>query len=209
MSRLSPVPSAAAAILALALALPAAPALAHDGHYQPSVLDQAGPGQWAAGGPAVNEDYERAREGWLADCRDRMGEGRHHRRGLIGALIGGTVGGVVGNRLADDNRVLGTVAGAAVGAVAGGVIDRTVSASHRRERSDYCEDYLDRYTGYGPGYRDQGYAPQPVVQQQTPCVETTTTTVEYVTTPGRWRTIKRRPPVRHKRVHDKRVYIGS
>ena len=213
MSRLSSVSSA---VLALSLALSATPAVAQMGSYQPSVLDSGSPSQWSGGPSAANEDYLRARENWLADCRDRMGEGRHHRRGLIGALIGGTVGGVVGNRIADHDRVLGTVAGAAVGAVAGGVIDRAAGASRDRHRMDYCEDYLARYSGYGqPPYGYPGYAPhpdyiqQPVAPQQ-PCVETTTTTVEYVTTPGRWRYIPRRPiPHRPKRFHDKRVYIGS
>ena len=133
--------------------------------------------------------YEQSRADWLGECRRNHGNGST----VGGAVIGGLVGGVIGNRVAGrGNRTVGTIAGAAVGAVAGGAIG---SAADRRNARDYCESYLDNYSGqqggYGyaqPGY-GYGYQPMMVmvpVMMVTPgggqreCT-TTVVTEEYVT----------------------------
>lgn len=109
--------------------------------------------------------WQQAREGWLAQCRSRHGNGNK----VGGAVIGGVVGGVIGNRVAGrGNRTLGTVAGAAVGAVAGGAIG---DAADKRAARDWCESYLDQHTTWGPGYGQAhaqgvvgyGYAPMTVM----------------------------------------------
>ncbi|OYX10493.1 MAG: hypothetical protein B7Z15_13590 [Rhizobiales bacterium 32-66-8] len=145
------------------------------------------------------------------------------RSSAAGTIIGGVVGGVIGNRVIEGNRTLGTIGGAAVGAVAGRAIDKAADAAADRALDRDCEEFFRTYSpqGYGPGYGPQGgypgygYAPYgymmvPVMIQndpQKPCVETRTTTVEYV--PVRSRYIPRRPVVRDKRVKEKRVYTGS
>jgi hypothetical protein len=152
--------------------------------------------------------YERARQGWLAECR-RNQRGRDRDGGRGGAAIGGVIGGVIGNRVAGDgDRLIGTVAGAAVGAAAGAAIDRADGAG-RESAGDYCEQYLNYYSGQQGGY---GYGqavmlvPVMMVQQQAsqPCTETIVTE-EWVTVPGR-RVVTYRPAPH--RVPDKRVRIA-
>lgn len=162
----------------------------------------------------------RARDAWLADCRQRVAA---RDNGVGGAVIGGVVGGVAGNRIAGrGNRTVGTVAGAAVGAVAGAAIDR---AEDRGRARDECEAYLDDYYAqYTAGYSEPGYggyaypgampayAPTyaypsgcctsaPVmmvpVQPAAPCTET----IEYV-----YEDVPVRPRA-HRRVIDKRVKV--
>ena len=151
--------------------------------------------------------YERARQAWLSECR-RNHRGRDRDGGLGGAAIGGVVGGVIGNRVAGEgDRLIGTVAGAAVGAAAGAAIDRADGAG-RESVGDYCEQYLNYYSGRQGGY---GYGqavmlvPVMMVQQQAsqPCTETIVTE-EWVTVPGR-RVVTYRPALH--RVPDKRVRI--
>lgn len=226
---------------ALALGLVATPALAHgpvtdaDGR----VFDDAAPvdprPEWRGGMPTAqppalppmmhppmagaahpgmpgpdHAGYERARQGWLAECR-RNQRGRDRDGGRGGAAIGGVIGGVIGNRIAGDgDRLIGTVAGVAVGAAAGAAIDRADGAG-RESAGDYCEQYLNYYSGQQGGY-GYGYG-QPVmlvpvmmVQQQSAardCVETVVTE-EWVTVPGRRVTYRPAP----RRVPDKRVRIA-
>lgn len=205
---------------ALALVL-AAPAAAQSAPPPPGAVDTRPewPGGPAAMPPQPGYDHaawEQARADWLAECR-----ANHSSNGKTvgGVVLGGLVGGVIGNRVAGrGNRTVGTVVGAAAGAAAGGAIG---NAADRRQARDYCEAYLDRYTGYGPqGYYGQGqqvawgYAPMMVmmpvamvpvaapVQPQGDCKETVVTE-EWVTVPGKSR-IRYIPP---RRVPDKRVRI--
>ncbi len=187
------------------------PAAHHpQGHAQPG-YDQAA--------------WQQQREGWLAECRSRHGNGNK----VGGMVIGGVVGGVIGNRVAGrGNRTAGTVAGAAIGAVAGGAIG---DAADKRAARDWCESYLDQHTSWGPGYGQSygqnvvgyGYAPMtmmvPVayvqvaapVQQQRECEETIVTE-EWVTVPSHIRYIpprpKPRPDKRVRIVPDKRVRVN-
>ena len=215
------------AVLSIALA---APVVAQPGLPDPRPEWQGGPAampqQPASNGQARYDQarydrdrYDQDRADWLDVCRRNHGSGKT----VGGAVLGGLIGGVIGNRVAGrGNRVEGTVVGAAVGAVAGGVIG---SAADRRGARDYCEAYLDQYTGrpggYGyaqPGYAD-GYQPMmmvPVMLLQAPgdgqraCTETVVTE-DYVTeTPRRVlrRTIRARRPLSAPRlqvVADKRV----
>jgi Glycine zipper 2TM domain len=164
------------------------------------------------GHPPMDARYEQARADWLGECR-RNHRGRDRDGGLGGAAIGGVVGGVIGNRVAGrGDRVVGTIAGAAVGAVAGAAIDRADGAGRERV-GDWCERYLEQYSGgYGQAGYGNGYGgpvmlvPVVMVQQQQaqPCTETITTT-EYVTVE------RRRPPagrVIYRAVPDKRVRIA-
>ena len=170
--------------------------------------------------------WQQAREGWLAECRSRHGNGKM----VGGAVIGGVIGGVIGNRVGGrGNRTLGTVAGAAVGAVAGGAIG---DAADNRAARDWCEAYLDQHTSWGPGYGQAhaqgvvgyGYAPMTVMvpvayvqvataapAQPRECKETIVTE-EWVSVPTHIRTIPPRPkPRADKRVRivpDKRVRVN-
>jgi hypothetical protein len=176
-----------------------APHVAHAPHGMPGGPDHAG--------------YERARQAWLSECR-RNHRGRDRDGGLGGAAIGGVVGGVIGNRVAGDgDRLIGTVAGAAVGAAAGAAIDRADGAG-RESVGDYCEQYLNYYSGgHQGGYGSYGYA-QPVmmvpvmmVQQQAAardCVETVVTE-EWVEAAPRRRVAPRRV---YRPAPDKRVRIA-
>ncbi len=180
--------------------------------------------------PGYNEaGWQQAREGWLAECRSRHGNGNK----VGGAVIGGVVGGVIGNRVGGrGNRTLGTVAGAAVGAVAGGAIG---DAADKRAARDWCEAYLDQHTTWGQGngqFQGQmqgqnvvgyGYAPMTVMvpvayvqiaapaQQQRECKETIVTE-EWVSVPTHIRYIpprpKPRPDKRVRIVPDKRVRVN-
>ena len=115
----------------------------------------------------------------------------------------------------------GKVAGAVAGAALGGSADR-------REASDYCASYLDRYMaryshgyvspgyGYPPARPVYGYAMQPMVVMMVPVMITTlaapvaqpcqcTEVVEE-----EWVTVKRpaiRRYIQHRRVPDKRVRV--
>lgn len=169
--------------------------------------------------------WQQQREGWLAECRSRHGNGNK----VGGAVIGGVLGGVIGNRVAGrGNRTVGTVAGAAVGAVAGGAIG---DGADKRAARDWCEAYLDQHTtwgqGYGPAHGQNvvgyGYAPMMVMvpvayvqvaapaQQQRECKETIVTE-EWVTVPGHVRYIpprpRPRPDTRVRIVPDKRVRVN-
>lgn len=220
----------------------AAPALAQHTSLppaQPGVMDAAGRvydgtapdtrPEWrgAPAQPGYNEaEWQQQREGWLAECRSRQGNGKR----VGGAVIGGVIGGVIGNRVAGrGNRTVGTIAGAAVGAVAGGAIG---DAADKRAARDWCEAYLDQHTSWGPGYGQAhgqgvvgyGYAPMtvmvpvayvqtaaPAQQQQRECKETIVTE-EWVSVPTRTRYIaprpKPRPDKRVRIVPDKRVRVN-
>jgi hypothetical protein len=149
-----------AALGLLAGVFAATPAFAADGDYdasEPAALPPIPDGPQAAPGPIAGYSVEE-REGWLAECRDRM---RGNDDGVGGAVIGGVVGGIAGNRIAGrGNRVVGTVIGAGVGAAAGAAIDR---AEDRGRAADFCEDYLNRYeasfAGAGGGYAYGGHGP--------------------------------------------------
>ncbi len=218
--------SAAAAALAASLLL-ASPAIAHDGmgastpppmaHGSHAVPDMRP--EWRGpqpnsqpyhamqtNGPGFDQAaYERAREDWLAVCRHDQRRGQ----GLGGGLIGGLLGGLAGNRIAGRNdRFLGTVIGGVAGAAAGATIEKS---ANRGRSQDYCEAYLNAYSQ--PSYGHAAYAqpmmmvPMMAVQSQQahqePCTETSVTE-EWVTVPGRSRTI-----IRYSRpVPDKRVRIA-
>jgi hypothetical protein len=150
--------------LAAVATLAATPAFAEGGDdsyeeaYDAPGLPPIPDAQTAQRGSIVGYSVE-AREGWLAECRDRY----DNDDGVGGAIIGGVVGGVAGNRIAGrGNRTIGTVAGAAVGAVAGAAIDK---AEDRGAAHDFCEDYLDRYeasyaNGAAYGHGGHGYSYQ-------------------------------------------------
>lgn len=166
--------------------------------------------------------YERARADWLSECRS------HRRSGKTGggAVIGGLIGGVIGNRVAGSgDRAVGTVIGAAAGAAAGGAIG---SEANRSAAHDFCEAYLDRYTGQtssGQGGYAQpvyGYVPTTVMMpvamvpvaavHQRECKETIVTE-EWVpvSRPPHSRLIPARPSVPDKRVRtapDKRIRLN-
>lgn len=147
--------------LVAAASLVSTPAFAEGGdedYYETPALPPVPDARMAHAGPIVGYSVE-AREGWLAECRDRYDDDD----GVGGAIIGGVIGGVAGNRIAGrGNRTIGTVVGAGVGAVAGAAIDK---AEDRGEARDFCEDYLDRYeasyangaAGYGHGYAGSAY----------------------------------------------------
>lgn len=218
--------AAAALAASLALASPAiahdgaavgASPIAHDGHGMPDMRPEWRGSQpngqphhgMQANGPGFDQSsYERAREDWLAVCRHDQRRGQ----GVGGGLIGGLVGGLLGNRIAGRNdRLLGTVIGGVAGAAAGVAIEKS---ANRGRSQDYCEAYLNAYSQ--PSYGHAAYA-QPMMMvpmmapmmagaQQThqePCTETTVTE-EWVTVPGRSRTI-----IRYARpAPDKRVRIA-
>lgn len=219
----------AAFTLALA-ALPAGPAFAHESHAGEVARSWGtwyggwgnGWGGWSAPDVTVilppqgqlvsPEAPPMDREGWLRECRHRLGD-----NGVGGAVIGGVVGGVAGHELAGrHDKVLGTVAGAGVGAAAGAAIDRTEDAGRARDR---CEAMLEGGPGYPPpSYGAYGYGmpvmmvpvmmvPAPGQVAKAPCTETVTT--EYVPEePRRSRRIPPRAPAHSKRVPiipDKRV----
>lgn len=167
-----------------------------------------------------NAAFERAREGWLMECRRKHGNGNM----VGGAVVGGLLGGLLGHEVAGrGDRTLGTVAGAAVGAVAGGAIGH---GADKRSRRDWCEAYLDSHMTYATtwGPAPQGYAGPtytyamqpmtmmvPVMMVQAPmaaqtqkkvCKETVVTE-EWVTVRSARRHVYRAAPV----VHDKRVRI--
>jgi len=150
------------------------------------------------------------RDGWLADCHDRIrGVDRKDRAGVIGGLLGAAVGGVIGNRAWDSKRLAGTLLGAGVGGLAGVAIGTAIGAAGERRHEDDCAFYLDRYMaeghgypgyaygypGYGYGYGYAGYALVPVLvavpQRQ---VVRETVTEEWVDVPVRSRSI---PPRHH------------
>jgi hypothetical protein len=152
------------------------------------------------------------RDGWLANCHDRIrGVDRQDRAGEIGGLLGAAIGGVVGNRAWDSKRFAGTLLGAGVGGLAGVAIGTAIGAAGERRHEDDCALYLDRYLadghgypgyaygypGYGYGYG--GYALVPVLvavpQRQ---VVRETVTEEWVDVPVRSRSI---PPRRHPAPH--------
>ncbi len=149
----------ATAMIAASTALFAAPAFAHEHGGEPmrgphSMHNQQGgmqPG-WQQSGPGDGA-WERQREGWLVECRRRIGG---NRSGATGAVLGGVVGGVLGHEVAGrGNRAVGTIAGAAIGAVAGAAIER---GSEGRRYRDECEAMLDNSQGgYGPGYPQHAY----------------------------------------------------
>lgn len=166
---------------------------------------------------APQQQYQpQDRDGWLRECRRRLGD-----NGVGGALIGGALGGVAGNVIAGHrDKVIGTIAGAAVGAVAGAVIDKAEDSPRNRDR---CEAMLEGGPGYGQAY-GQGYpgydyampvmmVPVMMVPMQQgmmgkpQCKKVVTTTTEYVDVPRRSRYIPRRaaPDKRVKIVPDKRV----
>lgn len=141
--------------------------------------------------------------------------------GVGGAVIGGVVGGVIGNRVAPGNRTLGTIIGGVAGALAGRAIDKNEDKGRERECAEFFRSYASAGP-YGPGYPDgygapgygypgYGYMMVPVYMvqgTQRPYTETTTTTVRYVTE-THCRCAPRRPVYRHRRVKEKRVYMGS
>lgn len=192
-----------------ALACQPAPALAHGQQpYEVAMPDRT---QTPNGPPLGYQGQGYDREGWLRECRRRLGDS-----GTGGAVIGGVAGGIAGNVIAGDgDKLVGTIAGAAVGALAGRAIDKAEDAPRARDR---CEAMLEggpSYGGYGAApYGQAGYgygygygvpvmmvpAPQGTGQRQ--CKETVTTTTEYVTMPRRSRHIPRRA------VPDKRVRIN-
>ncbi len=165
--------------------------------------------------------WQQAREGWLAECRSRQGNGKK----VGGIVIGSVLGGVVGNRVAGKgNRTLGTVAGAAVGGIAGGAIG---DAADKRSARDWCESYLEQHTTWGPGYGQShgqnvvGYGQMPMTvmvpvayvqvvttapAQQRECQETIVTE-EWISVPTRTRTSTRYIAPRPKPRPDKRVRI--
>lgn len=152
-----PVRHTLAVSLAAVASLVATPAFAEGGdqdYYEESeapALPAIPDARSAQAGPIVGYSVE-AREGWLAECRDRY----DNDDGVGGAIIGGVIGGVAGNRIAGrGNRTVGTVVGAGVGAVAGAAIDK---AEDRGQARDFCEDYLDRYeASYANGGAQHGY----------------------------------------------------
>ncbi|KQM21845.1 glycine zipper 2TM domain-containing protein [Novosphingobium sp. Leaf2] len=197
--------------------LPAIPAFAQAGYDAPAghYADRyEGDRQYR------REDYDHAREGWLADCRRRISS---RDSGVGGAMIGGVAGGVIGNRIAGrGNRTLGTVAGGLAGAAAGVAIDK---AEDRGRARDECEAYLDDYYagyqrgpagydapyGYGQAYPGYGYPVMavpmmmvPAPQSRPPCTET----VEYVYEDVPVRPARRVIPRRAKVVPDKRVRLA-
>lgn len=217
--------------LALPLGLAAAPALAHD-HMPPPPQDWRDappppPGFDDRSGPDRGGydrgDWDQARSQWLSDCRRRIGARRGD--GATGALLGAAVGGVVGHEIAGrGDKLGGTLLGAGAGAVAGYGIDRATSRD--RHSGDYCEAYLERYSGgYERGGYAQpmayGYAYQPMMvmvpvavpmmvapQPARPiCREIVTydTVVDYV--PAAHRYIPPRPRPIYKRVPDKRIRL--
>lgn len=163
----------------------------------------------------------RARDAWLADCRQRIAI---RDNGVGGAVIGGVAGGLLGNRIAGrGNRTVGTVAGAAVGAAAGMAIDRAGDRSRARDECEaYLDSYYDHYMRYGPaGYAQAGYgyghygagyasnccapARGTLSRGRPECTET----VEYVYEDVPVRPRARRVPAQPtKNVRDKRVKIN-
>lgn len=102
------------------------------------------------------------RDGWLADCRARLG----HRRGrdedgVGGGILGAIVGGVIGNRVASGERLAGTLIGAGVGGLAGVAIGTAIGAATRdrdhARAADECELYLDDYLARYSRRPDYGY----------------------------------------------------
>lgn len=172
----------------------------------PSAVPTSGPATWQG----RSQDLAGLdREGWLRECRRRLGD-----NGVGGAVIGGVVGGVAGNALAGHgNRTVGTVAGAVVGAVAGAAIDK---AEDRARVQDRCEAMLAAPpAAYGYAYGvpmmlvpvalvplAQAAGAQPAGPQSTtsrPCKETVVTEEFYEPVPRRARHIPRR------RAPDKRI----
>ena len=148
------------------------------------------------------------RDGWLANCHERIrGVDRKDRAGVIGGLLGAVVGGVVGNRAWDSKRLAGTLLGAGVGGIAGVAIGTAIGAVGERRHEDECAFYLDRYMangyghpGYGYGYPGYGYGyggyalvPVLVAVPQRQVVRETVTE-EWVDVPVRSRSI---PPRHH------------
>lgn len=166
--------------------------------------------------------WEEARADWLAECRQRFGG----RGKVVGGVVGGLVGGIAGSAIAGrGNRTIGAVVGGVTGAVAGAALG---GSADRRQASDYCASYLDRYMaryshgyvspgyGYPPARPVYGYAMQPMVVMMVPVMITTlaapvaqpcqcTEVVEE-----EWVTVKRpaiRRYIQHRRVPDKRVRV--
>jgi hypothetical protein len=211
---------------ALALAVAAAPVLAHDHPMPAGEPGVAPPGpdmrpEWRGDGPPPPPQQTMApdaREAWLGECRRRISV---RDNGLGGAVIGGLIGGFAGNRIAGrGNRTVGTIAGAAVGAVAGAAIDKAEDKGRVR---DECEAYLDSYydyyahagRGYGYGY---GYAAYggcggcgmpmmmvPVQRKEPECTETVEYVTEYVPAPRP--RVRYVPTKRVKVVPDKRIKV--
>ena len=221
--RLRPIVQSCAA---LAMAVTAAPALAHGHHPAPAGEPGAAPPgpdmrpEWRDGPPHPPHAVDpRERDEWLAECRRRISI---RDDGVGGALIGGLVGGFAGNRIAGRrHRTVGTIAGAAVGAAAGAAIDK---AEDRGRARDECETYLDGYydyyahagRGFGYGYGHAAYggygccqAPMMMVpiiklpRREPDCTET----VEYITedVPAARPKVRRIPSKRVRIVPDKRI----
>ena len=157
----------------------------------------------------------RAREAWLAECRNRTADyygGGRNNGGIIGALVGGLAGGIIGNRIDDGpDRAGGTIGGAVLGGVVGAVAGNAIGKASRRSRSgdyDYCEAYFEDYYRH---YSQTQYAPAPAYyapvaprRATAPCTEEVVE--EYV--PVRSRVIRRATPVRpSKRIRDKRIRL--
>ena len=174
---------AAFTALAATTVLAGTPALAHGhgwggqmgGWQQPYPMVQP---QWAE-----PEQPPQDREGWLRECRRRLGD-----NGIGGAVIGGALGGVAGNVIAGPgNRAVGTIAGAVAGAVAGAAIDKGEDKAATRDR---CKAMLEGGPAYagGAGYAAPGYMMVPVMmvpvqgppQPNRECKETVVTE-EFVT----------------------------
>lgn len=197
--------------------MPAAPAFAQAPYDAPA-------GYYAGGYDGDRQfrqdDYDHAREAWLADCSHRTSA---RDSGVGGAVIGGVAGAVIGNRIAGrGNRTIGTVAGGLAGGAAGVAIDR---AEDRGRARDECEAYLDDYyaayqrgpAGYGapygyvPAYAGYGYPMMavpmmmvPAPQSRPPCTET----VEYVYEDVPMRSARRVIPRRAKVTPDKRMRLA-
>lgn len=129
-----------------------APPMSYPGAY---------PGAYPYPGAHHSAPHQFDREGWLADCRERIrGVDRKDRGGVIGGLLGAVAGGVIGNRAWGSERLAGTLLGAGVGGLAGIAIGAAVDAAGDRRRDDECAWYLDRHMAsfpQGPAYGYPGY----------------------------------------------------
>ena len=193
--------------------LPAPPVMAAPAAPPPMTSLPAAPAATSYVAPMGYQGDPRAREAWLAECRQRTGEYYGHRRnngGVIGALVGALAGGVIGNRIDDGpDRAGGTIGGAVLGGVVGAVAGNAISKASQRNRPqeyDYCEAYFDDYYRH---YSQVSYMPAPGYQapmMRRPAAQPCTEEVveEYV--PVRSRVIHRAAPVR-RAVRSKRVRV--
>lgn len=182
------------------------------GGWQPEMVVNVPNQTTAPGQPQWQGQAGYDHEGWLRECRHRLGD-----NGMAGAVIGGALGGVAGHEIAGaGRRTLGTVAGAVAGAAAGSAIAR---AEDRPRVQDRCEAMLANppagysYGGYGYGMPVMLVpvlfvpAPGQPAPATRPCKKTVVTEEFYETAPVRSRHIApRRAPQKHLRMApDKRV----